>query len=509
MRERAGRTGGGRVRDGAALGLAALALAALLGGCTVDETAPTANLAPRTYLSITGDSLNVTPYRTILHWWGTDMDGRVIGYAYRWDGPWHPAPGDSLWWEDSTWVFTPATLDTFDVPIHGSYAERTFTVRAIDNALLADPEPRTQRFRLKNSPPVIVWTDTTRFPTLLRPSLPAISFAWEPTDYDGQGTIAYARLWLDVAPGEDSAASAITVVGDTLGAFFPEHFQGRYGERTVNLQIFDRAATGSNVVRWRWTVVAPAGEYLLIDNAGGPVNGPQRIDDRFWRDRMDGFAPGNYHVYEVAIDGVFRSRAEVLPLFSLFKGVVWYSGLTFDGSEASDAAMREGLELAQESLYPFVSAGGRLIVSAPNLFGTAGALSPAFVRDRLGVDRVFTHVVQDERPTDFLVPRNLVTRGGPALGGVDSLLVNSPLKNTDLFRPSAALEPLLWFAPATLDTTAFPGHAYEPLYIGAIAHWGTGRLAFCTTVLTRFRDGGAGTPEAGGNALLESLFGSR
>jgi hypothetical protein len=483
-----------------------MALGVQLNGCTAEETAPPANLAPQTYLSITGDSLNVTLYRTILHWWGTDMDGHVIGYAFHWDGPWHPAPGDSLWWEDTTWVFTPATLDTFDVPIHGSYAERTFAVRAIDDERLADPEPRRQRFRLRNFPPVVAWTDTTRFPTLLRPSLPAISFAWKPEDYDGRGTIAYARLWLDVAPGEDSAASAITVVDDTLGAFFPEHFRGRYGERTVHLQVFDAAATGSNVIQWRWTVEAPRGDYLLIDNAGGPGNGPQRIDDRFWRDRMETFAPGNYHVYEVAIDGVFRSRVEVLPLFSLFKGVVWYSGLSYDGSEASDAAMREGLALAQESLYPYVAGGGRLFISGHNLFGTEGALSPTFVRDRLGVDKVFTHVVEDERPTDFLVPRNLITRCGVSMGGVDSLAVNSPLKNTDLFRPSAGLEPLLWFEPATLDTVAFPEHVHERFYVGAIAHWGTGRLAFCSTVLTRFRAASAGTPEAGADALLQSLF---
>lgn len=493
-------------RGGAALLAAAGALAVGLAGCGVDETAPPANQAPNTYLSITGDTLNVTPYRTVLHWLGTDVDGRVIGYAYRWSGLWRPAPGDSLWWEDPTWVFTAAPLDTFDVPIGGSYAEWDFSVRAIDNARAADPTPCVQRFRLSNSPPVVAWTDTTRFPTRLRPSLPAVSFAWTPEDYDGRSTLAYARLWLDSAPGEDSAAAAITVAGDTLAGFFPEHFQGRYGERTVSLQVFDQAATGSNVVRWTWTVVPPAGEYLLIDNAGGPLNGPQRTDDRFWRERMDAFAPGNYHVLEIAVDGVFRSRAEVLPLFSLFKGVVWYNGLCYDGTEASDAAMVEGLELAQESLYPYVSGGGRLLIMAHNLLGTAGGLTEAFVRDPLGVDQVFTHVVEDERPTDFLVPRNLVTRCGPSMRGIDSLLINSPLKNTDLFRPSAALEPLLWFEPATLDTTAFPEHAAEPLYFGAVAHWGTGRLAFATAVLTRFREGEAGTPEAAVDALLESLL---
>jgi hypothetical protein len=494
--------GGNRGRALALAALAALALA----GCGVEESSMPANLPPLTYLAIAGDTLNVTPYRTILHWWGTDMDGRVIGYAFRWDGPWTPAPGESLWWEDPTWVFTTATIDTFDVPIGGSYAERTFSVRAIDDQKTADPVPRRQRFRLSNFPPVVSWTDSTRFPTLARPSLPAVSFSWKPEDYDGRRTVAYARLWLDTRPGEDSAAAAVTVVDDTLGAFFPENFQGRYGERTAHLQIFDRAATGSNVLTWRWTVVPPGGEYLLIDNAGGQSTGPQRTDDQFWRARMDAFAPGNYHVIDVAVDGVFRSRAEVLPIFSLFKGVVWYGGVSFDGGEASDAAMVEGLRLAQESLEPYAAAGGRILITGHNLLGTNGALTPAFYRDRFGIEALYTHVVEDERPTDFLVPRNLAVRCGPAFGGVDRLLVNSPLKNTDFFRPSASLEPLLWFDPATLDTTAFPEHKTEPFYFGAIARSGNGRIALATTVLTRFRAGDAGTPDEGVNALLESLF---
>jgi hypothetical protein len=495
------RTGaaGGRRLWGA---LAALAIA----GCALDEAPLPPNQPPRTYLAVRGDSLGVHPYRAVLTWWGTDLDGRVAGYLYQWDGPWRPAPGDSLWAGDPSWVFTAATIDTFDVPVRGEYAERTFCVRAVDDQGLVDPAPPRQLFRLSNHAPRVAWSDPTRHPTLERPSLPAVSFAWTPDDGDGKNTIAFARLWLDTVPGEDSAAAAVTVARDTLGAFFPEHFGGRYGVRTAHLQIFDDADTGSNILEWTWTVVPPAGDYLLIDNAGGPVSGPQRTDDQFWRDRMQAAAPGGVHVLDVAVDGVFRSRAEVLPLLSLFRGVVWYGGLSFDGSAEGDAQLREGLQLARESLQPYVAGGGRLLLTAHNLFGTEGSLPPEFYHDVLGVETVHTHVVEDERPTDFLVPRNLLVRCGAAFGGVDSLRVNSPLKNTDLFRPSAALEPLLWFEPATLDTLAFPDHARERFYIAALARAGDGKLAFCTTVLTRFRDGGAGAPDAGVNALLEALF---
>jgi hypothetical protein len=163
-------------RTGAFALAAATALASL--HCAREEAPYPINQPPATYLAVVGDSLNTANYHIILDWWGTDRDGTVIGYAYRWSAPWRPAEDDSLWWEDTGWTFTSATRDTFDVPIEGAQAVRTFFVRAIDNDLAGDPEPARQVFRLENAVPIIAWTDTTRHPTLARPSLPAISFAF-------------------------------------------------------------------------------------------------------------------------------------------------------------------------------------------------------------------------------------------------------------------------------------------------------------------------------------------
>ncbi len=496
------RHGSGRIGRILAVGWLALGLA----GCALDEAPPPPNIPPLTHLDVRGDTLHVTSYHTILNWWGTDRDGLVIGYAYRWDGPWHPAPEDSLWWEDTTWTFTKAGTDTFDVPIGGAYAERTFHVCAIDDDRAADPTPEIQRFPLENAPPIVEWTDPTRHPTLQHPSLPAVSFAWTPEDYDGRETIAYARLWLDTAAGEDPQAATITVVGDTVGAFFPESFQGRYGERTVHLQVFDRAETGSDTISWTWRVVEPAGDYLLIDNAGGPPTGPQRTDDAFWRARMETVAPGNFHVYDVAVDGAFRSAQEVLPLFSLFRGVVWYGGVNFDGSTASDAAMRTGLERAQGSLMDYVSSGHSILITGHNLVGTGGGLSRAFWQDLFGIEKVYTHLVEEEYTSDFMLPKSVSARCGALLGATDSLRTNAPIKAADLFWPSSALEPILWFAPGTLDTTLIPEHATSPVYVGAAAQWGSGRLVLCTTVLTRFAPGPGADPIAAVDHLLQGLF---
>ncbi|MBM3316374.1 MAG: hypothetical protein FJY75_00835 [Candidatus Eisenbacteria bacterium] len=482
--------------------------AIVVPGCLVDERPYPANRPPKTYLAIQGDTLQVANYRTILHWWGTDADGRVIGYAYRWSDPWRPAAGDSLWWEDPRWTFTTATRDTFDVPVRGAYAERLFQVRAIDDGLAADPTPAAQRFRLSNAPPVVRWTDTRRHPTHARPSLPAISFAWTPEDYDGRETIAYARLWLDLAAGEDSAASTIVVAPDTVGAFFPEHFQGRHGQRTVFLQVFDRAETGSDTISWSWTVVPPAGEYLLIDTAWPASEAAAVNQDLFWRARLDAFAPGNYHIYDMETEGPFRSAQEVLPLFSLFKGVVWYGIKWHAASGAPDGAMLEALRLARDALLPYAAAGHGVLISGHNLIGTAGAFPAAWLREPFGIEEI--HTYYDARVdvwiSDFELPRFAVVRCGAPFGGTDSLVVSRRVPSTDYFRMSPGRDPLLWLEPGSSPTllSVFPRHATETFCLGAVADTGAGRVALVSTLLTDFAP--VPSPAAAVEALLRDLL---
>lgn len=488
-------------------------LAALLAASCVEEAPYPPNFPPDTQIYIRADTLNATNYRTILHWSGTDTDGYVRGFAYHWDGPWTPETGDSLWWEDPSWAFTTATTDTFDVPIGGQYADRTFYVRAIDDEGLADPDPANQWFRLINEIPSVSWSDTTRHPTLNQPSLPAISFAWTPEDFDGRETIAFARLWLDTAEGEDSAASAITVAGDTIGAFFPEHFQGRVGQRTVYCQTWDRAATPSEVISWTWNVVSPTGEYLLIDNAGErTAHGPQLYEDEFWRDLCEAIIPDNYHVHDVWEEGPFRSAQEVLAILSLFRGVLWYGGWVYEGGLTSDEQMREGLELAQAAIVDYITAGGRVFLTGHNVIGTQGGLSSRFWRDAFGIEQIYRVYRDEEWISDMDLPRssvsgeNVYVRCGPALGRCDSLRVLIPVKQSDFFAISESLEPLLWLDPATIDTTAIPEHATLPVYIGARGAWGNGEMALISTIITHLRATGEVSFEEGLENLLRDVL---
>jgi hypothetical protein len=491
-------------------------VACLLGeGCFVDEKPYPDNSPPVTYLSIQAESLRTINYRTIISWWGTDRDGHITGYAYKWGQPWQPATGDSLWWEDSSWTFTEATRDTFDVPIAGTFAERTFTVRAIDNDLLADPDPPDQTFRLENFKPLVSWTDTTRHPTLLLPSLPAVSFAWTPEDYDGRQTVTKARLWLDTIDGENPDDCTITVVGDTVGAFFPDHFQGRYGERTVYMQVTDDALTVSDTISWTWNVVPPQGEYLVIDTAWPSNSSAADKQDDFWYGQFDSLLAGNYHIYDMETQGVFRSAQEVLPIFKLFKGVLWYGIKYYSNSGGSsalvDEAMRFSLSLAENAIMTYVSEGGHLFITGHNLIGTGGGLSRDFWQNQLGIVELYEHYDPDAEAdvTNSILPRLIHVQCADGLfGETDSLKVRINLPEAEFFHPSSAMTPLLWvdLTTSTVEIRDLPDVARDQVYVGAMREIGDGRFGLGTAMLTEFYSNAENDPAGAFEAFLRDFY---
>ncbi|MFN3530724.1 MAG: hypothetical protein ACK417_12440 [Bacteroidia bacterium] len=123
----------------------------------------------------------------VLHWWGTDPDGYVVGYEFTFD----MNPGPSTLWNyttrtDSTFLLTvPPGQDTFDF---------RFTVRAIDNEGLRDPNPASVRYPVKNSPPDVDFVYAPAggnplaggFPLV---SYPALRYEWLGSDPDGLETL--------------------------------------------------------------------------------------------------------------------------------------------------------------------------------------------------------------------------------------------------------------------------------------------------------------------------------
>jgi hypothetical protein len=89
---------------------------------------PYPNQLPDTRLFIQPDTCGLdTTYSTqILHWWGSDPDGEVVGYYYQWSYFGESNPDSFVW--------TTSESDTFHVPIRQDVDHFWFKVKAVDNS---------------------------------------------------------------------------------------------------------------------------------------------------------------------------------------------------------------------------------------------------------------------------------------------------------------------------------------------------------------------------------------
>ncbi|NOZ76066.1 MAG: hypothetical protein GXO90_11965, partial [FCB group bacterium] len=123
----------------------------------------------------------ITTSRQVLHWWGEDQDGDVIGYFYKWN-------------VDTAWTYTTKEMGLFYVPIRTDLDVFRFEIAALDNDSLVDPTPAQLVLPIKNSPPTIdfryrsnpfiadIKSDTSfTFPTR--------TFVWDINDQDGIETV--------------------------------------------------------------------------------------------------------------------------------------------------------------------------------------------------------------------------------------------------------------------------------------------------------------------------------
>ncbi len=457
-------------------GTALLPLLVLLGalsglwGCEKTAGPLPENIPPITYLSVQGAQLDTLGYRQILHWWGTDVDGEVVGYIIHWDGDWEPGPGTQpcppgLLCPDPSWVFTTATSDTFVVPIAGSFAEWTFSVKAVDDGGAVDPEGRSQTFSLRNGMPSLRWSPSL---PLLDSSLPAVSFAWNPRDPDGVETIAEFRYWLD---GMDSTLAFTT--RDTLIALRQEDFAGRYGRRMINVQAIDEARALSNVISHEWDVVRPEGRFMLVDNVAAEVQ-PLGEDDAFYRAMMDSL-PGGVLVYDLEANGGFRTRQEVEPLFSMFDGVLWYSG---GRHTDNDRHCIEQLRMAETGIGEYLERGGRFLLVSRTAVGFSETdhnrgLSEGFGRKYLGIEGFYsadgtTDIDNRSAPSDRSYIRFAFETPSDSL-----VFRRTSLQDADFMIPMTDIgtsQPLAWVPPGFLERITSrdvsPDQSADPANLG-------------------------------------------
>jgi hypothetical protein len=342
------------------------------------ESNPVGNLPPETHLFLfveqeqiteydtLGDGsivpnfytvgLDTTPSKQILHWWGDDPDGEVVGYYYKWDYQQEP-------------VFTTQESDTFFVPIRTSYDEFSFQVWAVDDQGIQDPSPRMLKFPVFNSPPNILFRlgSNPRIrgnPNVTSYTFPTRTFVWDVSDPDGRETIVAIRYALDDTtnwmelPGE---ADQITLTDLSEGEhrFFVKAVDVS-GAESPTLSFPD---PGDDETPNKWVVKPVQGDILLVNDFAQDQN--QYQVQGFYSGILDQLVgPKGYSVWEI---GSYRVPAinpeNSLPYSSIdiqanlgyFDKVIWFSHLG-----------RPNLTEAGLSITRFVREGGKIFITNGN-----------------------------------------------------------------------------------------------------------------------------------------------
>jgi hypothetical protein len=473
----------------------ALALAAI-AGCESDKGTFPANQMPQTYLSIISPDgmADTTDYRKILNWWGTDQDGKVTGYLIRWTGEWSPPAGTVYEYGGMAYSLTTATQDTFNIPVEGTFAAQTFTVRAVDDQGLVDSIGVTQGFQVTNNIPHIRWNPDFVLPDT---TLAATSFSWNAADLDGRKTITDFRYWLD-----DDSLQARSV-SDTVVSVRPEDFPDRVdGVHTIHVRGYDDARTPTQeLLTHTWYVQWPQDQPYLLIRQYTAESQLDRWDRKVFQAILSDIAGGLEHVYVIDMNAGpdFATKEEVEPLFSLFESVAWLIG-PYD--VANDAKMVRNLKTAEMGMRSYIEGGGRVLLVGQSVVGTEGGLSSTFTKNDLGISTFYRKIATepgDVTTTSLPLNSNEFVRFGND-ASPDSLKVQRSCPAVDYF-----LDPVMpgsgryWIAPGTLrrmigrDTD--PSQDSTAAYLGVVSGIAQGRITVVTTSYARlFPNPGTGEP---------------
>ena len=145
----------------------------ILTSCIKKPTeTPIENIPPDTHIFVEG-IVDTVPAKQVIHWWGNDPDGHVVGFYYNWD-------------DDPDTIFTTLKVDTFTLQASDTINFHTFKVWAVDNENTLDPTPAVLTIPVKNSPPTVEFVRNTLPPDT---TLPVATFYFEGHDIDGDQSV--------------------------------------------------------------------------------------------------------------------------------------------------------------------------------------------------------------------------------------------------------------------------------------------------------------------------------
>ncbi len=410
-----------------ALAVTLSAAALFAAGCGVKGTMGP-NLPPETIVFVEGpvDTVN---HVVTLRWFGSDPDGEVVRFDYRFV---YPAGQGPAGYDSSAWLSTTRHDSTFAIYSPSGYAMPTFVVRAVDNDGEPDPTPARQTFQFSNGAPTVRLIGS---PVLPSTTLPVATIKWSASDPDGDINLAHFLIWLDgneaggaLVPASTSYTLPPSLFADGAGGYFA-------GPHTVHIRCIDDGGAVSLPDSFTWNVIAPTGQVLLVDD--DPAALSAAVDPMYVNALDRQLGAGSYTKLNLEVNNPFRSVADLTYSFGLFRSVFWY--------QENNTVRSSALALSEPAIRGLLAGGGNFYISSQNLVGTNGAFaSTAFLGEIVGADSVRFNLTSQN--TNFVIGNGQVLTPGPTTPydslrsvaistGVEALILKTASDAAFLARP--------------------------------------------------------------------------
>ncbi|MDI6403024.1 hypothetical protein QLX67_13540, partial [Balneolaceae bacterium ANBcel3] len=352
------------------------------------------NIPPSTYLTMEDVNLEDDNGQRRLvsqihiSWWGDDPDGYVIGYEYViTEKDWEYTRDTE---HQVEWTFTQQTDSVFVLPIPPGedISDVRFTVRAIDNEQLRDPDGASVIFPIRNSPPTIQLhkTVTPQHDMEVPPdtTFQVASFGWTADDPDGEDNLSHYEVavndttqgWLEmpvdasfltvlVDQSDAQSASASVYIGRSLrpSDLRLNHFQLN-NRNTFYIRAIDKALAVSEVDTVSWYMKEQTSNVLFINDFPGSVGDEALpfhmellqtlgIETFDYLDTRDGVASGGR---KAPLSEAFHRPVDptLNKMLSQWDHIYWISG-----------DLDRNITYALRSTLTFFENGGTMFVNVP------------------------------------------------------------------------------------------------------------------------------------------------
>ncbi len=335
---------------------------------------PVGNKPPETHLFLFPDSsISQQKSRLQVHWWGDDPDGLIVGYYFMWEGL------------DSVWHFTTKNDSVFSLPIGTVDTNYTFKVAAADNSGngkydskivknnidfgpepfvdkngngvydagetyydigAVDKTPAEQKFPIKNSAPVVEWSELSGLPA---ESFPVMTIGWKAHDLDGDESIVSISLALNDTSGFIELNGNVRLVSliidnpDDPQPSFNVYVDGNPNKKldkkltnlklndynTIYLKAKDISGAESEIITLpdtssNWFVKKPKGKLLIVDDYSASENIQDFYNTQFGSLHNSELS-GKFDVIDLEKTALPYQNITLLETLKLFDYIFWYS----------------------------------------------------------------------------------------------------------------------------------------------------------------------------------------